>query len=81
MKKKDIQPVYGAQIFFNKGDKINVGDRILEWDPFAMPVISEVAGKVTFEDLVVGSTVSEQMDPVTGLTQRVVIEARNRRCF
>lgn len=70
--------MYGAQIFFNKGDKINVGDRILEWDPFAMPVISEVAGKVTFEDLVVGSTVSEQMDPVTGLTQRVVIEARNK---
>ena len=35
-------------------DQVNVGDKILEWDPFAIPILGEVKGKVKYEDLVVG---------------------------
>jgi DNA-directed RNA polymerase subunit beta' len=70
--------VYGARLFTKDGDKIGVGEKVLEWDPFAMPVLSEVIGKVSFEDMVIGSNVSEQVDSVTGLTQRVITEAKNK---
>ena len=69
---------YGATIFFKNGDEVNVGEKILEWDPFAMPVLSEVSGKIVFEDMVVGSTVKEEMDAVTGLSHKVVIESKSK---
>jgi DNA-directed RNA polymerase subunit beta' len=76
--KERYPAIYGAQIFFKNGDRINVGDKILEWDPFAMPILCDVAGTVTFEDMVVGSTVAEEMDAVTGLTHKVVTEAKSK---
>ena len=76
--KERYPAIYGAQLFFKNGDEIDVGGKILEWDPFAMPVLSEVKGKVTFEDMVVGSTVKEEMDAVTGLAHKVVTESKNK---
>ncbi|MBD66794.1 MAG: DNA-directed RNA polymerase subunit beta' [Halobacteriovoraceae bacterium] len=76
--KERYPAVYGSTIFFKNGDEINVGDKILEWDPFAMPVLCEVKGKVVFEDMVVGSTVKEEMDAVTGLSHKVVIESKSK---
>ena len=78
VEKERYPAVYGATIFFKNGDELNVGDKILEWDPFAMPVLSEVSGKVVFEDMVVGSTVREEMDAVTGLSHKVVIESKSK---
>ena len=43
-----------------------------------MPALSEVKGKVTFEDMIVGSTVKEEMDAVTGLAHKVVTESKNK---
>ena len=67
---------YGATLFFKDGDTVNVGDKILEWDPFAMPIMSEVKGRIKFEDMIVGSTVKEEMDAVTGLSHKVVTETK-----
>jgi DNA-directed RNA polymerase subunit beta' len=78
IEKEKYPATYGATIFFKHGDVINVGDKILEWDPFAMPIISEVKGKVKFEDLVVGSSVKEEIDPVTGLTHKIIIETKSK---
>lgn len=78
VEKERYPAVYGATLFFKNGDEVNVGEKILEWDPFAMPVLSEVAGKIVFEDMVVGSTVKEEMDAVTGLSHKVVIESKNK---
>lgn len=69
--------VYGSKLFFKQGQEVSVGDRVLEWDPFAIPVLTEVSGTVKYEDLIVGSTVNEQVDAVTGLSHRVVIESKN----
>jgi DNA-directed RNA polymerase subunit beta' len=78
VEKERYPAVYGASIFFKNGQEINVGDKILEWDPFAMPIISEVAGTVKYEDLVLGATYTENVDSVTGLSHRVVIEAKGK---
>lgn len=76
IEKERYPAVYGSSIFFKDGQAINVGDKILEWDPFAMPIISEVAGTVKYEDLVLGATFTEVVDSVTGLSHRVVTEAK-----
>ncbi|MGB0452309.1 MAG: DNA-directed RNA polymerase subunit beta' [Bacteriovoracaceae bacterium] len=68
---------YGATIFFEEGKEVQVGDRLIEWDPFAIPLLTEVSGRVKYEDLVVGATVAEQIDAVTGLTTRVVIDSKD----
>ena len=78
VEKERYPGTYGAQIFFKHGDNINVGDKLFEWDPFAMASLSEVAGTVVFEDMILNSTIKEEVDAVTGLTHRVVIEAKNK---
>ena len=76
VEKERYPAIYGAQIFFAEGDKINVGDKLMEWDPFSIPVLSEVAGQIKFEDLVAGSTYIEQTDSVTGISSRIIQESK-----
>ncbi len=42
---------------------------IAEWDPYSEPIIAEQNGRVKFEDIIAGVTVSEQFDEVTGDTR------------
>ena len=67
---------YGAQIMHKDGEKVKKGDRIAEWDPFTMPLITEKNGVVKYQDLVDTKTLAEQVDEATGIAQRVVIEYR-----
>jgi DNA-directed RNA polymerase subunit beta' len=70
---------YGAAILFTHGATVKQGDRIAEWDPFTMPVITEKPGIVKYQDLIDGKTLIEQTDEATGIAQRVVIEFRGSR--
>ncbi|WP_336964384.1 DNA-directed RNA polymerase subunit beta' [Sphingobium aquiterrae] len=67
---------YGATILFENNAKVKLGDRIAEWDPFTMPVITEKPGIVKYVDLIDGKTLAEQTDEATGIAQRVVVEHR-----
>ena len=67
---------YGAYVMFDDGHVLSKGDRMAEWDPFTMPVITENSGIVKYVDLVEGKTLTEQTDEATGIAQRVVIEYR-----
>ena len=69
--------VYGARLFFDTGDKVKKGDRLAEWDPFTMPIITEVSGKVKFGDLLEGVTIQEQVDEVTKLSTKKVIDYKD----
>jgi DNA-directed RNA polymerase subunit beta' len=68
---------YGAQIMHKDGEKVKKGDRIAEWDPFTMPLITEKQGIVKYQDLQDTKTLIEQVDEATGIAQRVVIEYRS----
>jgi DNA-directed RNA polymerase subunit beta' len=68
--------VYGAVLKVAEGDKVKAGQMLAEWDAFAMPILSEVAGIVKFGDIVEGVTMVEKLDEVTGLSRKVVIESR-----
>src|SRR3546814_18433818 len=54
------------------GTQVKQGDRLAEWDPFTMPVITEKPGVVKYQDLIDGKTLVEQTDEATGIAQRVV---------
>ena len=66
---------YGAHLRVADKQKVKKGDRIAEWDPFSIPILSEVAGIVKFGDIVEGKTMQEQVDEVTGLSRKVIVEA------
>ncbi|MES2441782.1 MAG: DNA-directed RNA polymerase subunit beta', partial [Pseudomonadota bacterium] len=67
---------YGSYVMFDDGHIVSQGDRMAEWDPFTMPVITENPGIVKYVDLIEGKTLTEQADEATGITQRVVTENR-----
>ncbi len=67
---------YGAHILHKDGAKVKKGDRVAEWDPFTMPLITEKQGVVKYQDLQDTLTMIEQVDEATGIAQRVVIEYR-----
>lgn len=67
---------YGAYVLFDDGHIVSKGDRMAEWDPFTMPVITENPGTIKYVDLIEGKTLTEQTDEATGIAQRVVVEYR-----
>ncbi|UAB78255.1 DNA-directed RNA polymerase subunit beta' [Erythrobacter sp. SCSIO 43205] len=67
---------YGTVLHFKDGAKVKEGDRLAEWDPFTLPIITEQSGVVRYQDLVEGTTLEEQTDDATGIAQRVVTENR-----
>jgi len=69
---------YGAVITADEGENIESGKQIASWDPHTHPVISEVAGKIQFQDIVEGVTVTRHTDEITGLTNIVIMEPKQR---
>nr|WP_227665298.1 DNA-directed RNA polymerase subunit beta' [Magnetococcus marinus] len=65
---------YGARISSAPGSVVEKGTTFAEWDPFAMPIITEVEGIVKFGDLVDGVSLRENMDDTTGLISKEVTE-------
>ena len=49
------------------GDKVKAGDKMADWDPFTMPIITEKDGVAKFEDLLEGVSVADQTDEATGI--------------
>ena len=69
---------YGATITVDDGDQVKQGQIVANWDPHTHPVVTEVAGKLKFQDFVDGVTVAEQIDEFTGLTSIVVLDPKSR---
>jgi len=66
--------VYGGKIKVQDGGKVEIGQKFVEWDPYSLTILTEVGGKVAFGDIAEGVTMKEEVDEVTGLSRRVVIE-------
>ncbi len=66
---------YGSQLKVREGESVEPGHELLEWDPFTYAILSEIGGKVEFQDIVEGENVMEETDRVTGLSQKIVVEA------
>ncbi|MBI3171032.1 MAG: DNA-directed RNA polymerase subunit beta', partial [Hydrocarboniphaga effusa] len=69
---------YGAQITIKDDDEIKAGQRMAKWDPHTHPIVTELAGRVKFEDFAEGVTVNRETDDVTGLATLVITEPKTR---
>ena len=66
--------VYGAKVKVKDGGKVEVGQKFVEWDPYSLTILTEVGGKVALGDIAEGVTIKDEVDEITGLSRRVVIE-------
>ncbi|MCZ6479744.1 MAG: DNA-directed RNA polymerase subunit beta' [candidate division NC10 bacterium] len=73
-KKEVYQVVYGARLKVQDGKQVASGTTLAEWDPFASVILSEASGRVVVKDVIEGVTMNEEVDEVTGLAQRVIVE-------
>ena len=68
--------VYGTRLRVDDGDVVERGQRLGEWDPYTLPILTEVNGHVEYEDLVEGVSIREVADEATGISNKVVIDWR-----
>lgn len=64
----------GAFILYAENDRVEKGKIFVRWDPYSVPILSEVKGKVRYEDMIDGVTVQEELNLSTNRKERVVIE-------
>ena len=69
--------IYGAKLRVKDGQKVKEGEILAEWDPYSIPVLTEVTGRVKFGDVIEGATMQEQLDEFTGLSRKVIIESKD----
>ena len=69
---------YGAKVYFNDNSIIHAGNKIAQWDPFTVPIITEVEGYVSFVDLKSPISMEEIQDDVTGIINRVIVDNKGK---
>ncbi|HEX9204493.1 MAG TPA: DNA-directed RNA polymerase subunit beta', partial [Candidatus Deferrimicrobiaceae bacterium] len=75
--REKYQIPYGAVLMVADGDKVKDGTRLAEWDPYNIPILTEVDGEIKFGDITEGVTMREQVDEVTGRSTRVISESKD----
>ncbi|MFQ5455579.1 MAG: DNA-directed RNA polymerase subunit beta' [Nitrospirota bacterium] len=72
--KERYSVVYGAKIKIKDKEQVEAGQKLVEWDPFSLSILTEVGGKIAFGDIIEGVTMKEEVDEVTGLSRKVIID-------
>jgi DNA-directed RNA polymerase subunit beta' len=70
---------YGSELTIENNSKVKKGDVICKWDPYNAVIVSEVAGKVVYSNIIEGVTYREEVDEQTGFTEVVIIESRDKK--
>ena len=69
---------YGARLVIKDGGKVKIGDKMAEWDPYTLPVITEKDGVAHYFDLVEGVSITDEVDEATGISSKKVIDWRSQ---
>jgi DNA-directed RNA polymerase subunit beta' len=77
--KEHYQVVYGAKLKVEDGAQVQLGQVLVEWDPYTFAILTEIGGTIQFKDLQEGITLNEEVDEVTGLSRLVVAEAADEK--
>ncbi|MGW8181709.1 MAG: DNA-directed RNA polymerase subunit beta', partial [bacterium] len=72
--KEKYSVVYGAKLMVKNGQKVEIGQKLVEWDPYSTPILTEIGGKIAHGDIIEGVTVKEEVDEITGLSHKVIID-------
>ena len=65
---------YGARLLTEEGAKVSKGTKLAEWDPYTLPIVTEINGVAHFIDLTEGLSMREVTDEATGITSKVVVD-------
>ena len=69
--------IYGAILQIEEGQKVESDHLIAEWDPYAVPILTEVSGVIKYGDIVEGVTMQEQLDEMTGFSRKVIVQSKD----
>jgi DNA-directed RNA polymerase subunit beta' len=69
--------IYGAHLKVKDGERIARNQLLAEWDPFTIPILTEVSGRVKFGDIIEGLTMVEKVDEVTGHSTKVIVDCKD----
>jgi len=70
---------YGATLKVSDGQQIEPGALLVEWDPYTLPILTEVGGQVHMKDVLEGETMKEEVDEVTGFAHPVILESPDEK--
>jgi DNA-directed RNA polymerase subunit beta' len=59
---------YGARLLADEGRHVTQGERLVEWDPHTIPIITERDGIAHYVDLIMGISMREEIDEATGIS-------------
>jgi len=65
---------YGGKLFVADGEDVAAGKVLIEWDPYTMPIISELNGVANYVDLLEGVSMREVTDDATGISSKEVVD-------
>ncbi len=71
--------VYGARLKVRDGAHVEQGTILVEWDPYTFSILTEDAGTVKYKDLVSDITFHEEVDEVTGLSRKIVVDSPDEK--
>jgi DNA-directed RNA polymerase subunit beta' len=77
--KERYSVVYGAKVKVEDNAPVNLGQVLVEWDPYTFAILTEIGGTVQFKDLQEGLTLHEEVDEVTGLSRAVVMDSPDEK--
>ncbi len=69
---------YGSKLLADEGQMVKKGQKLAEWDPYTLPIITEREGIAHYADLIEGLSVREVMDEATGISSKKVIDFRQQ---
>ena len=76
-KSKEKYPInFGSFVRVKDGQTIAAGAVLNEWDPFSVPIISEVTGSAKYKDLIDGQSMESKLDEQTFINRKTVIESK-----
>jgi DNA-directed RNA polymerase subunit beta' len=72
--KEKYSVIFGARIKVKNGTEVEPGQRLVEWDPYSISILTDVGGNIAFGDIIENITMKEELDEVTGLARKVIID-------
>ncbi|MEM7172933.1 MAG: DNA-directed RNA polymerase subunit beta' [Pseudomonadota bacterium] len=70
---------YGAKLLADDGAEVTQGQKLAEWDPYTIPIITEKEGTANYMDLIEGISMREVMDETTGISNKVVVDWKQQQ--
>jgi len=69
---------YGSRLLVDDDGEVKKGEKLAQWDPYTIPIITEREGVAAFRDLVDGVSMRDVVDDATGIASKVVVDWRQQ---